>query len=118
MVTVCLNKVRFFAHHGLHDEEGSLGNEFEIDLAVKMDPAIPVIHHIQETINYVQLFEMVSAQMKRPRKLLETLVMEIVEEIHGRFPQSLEINITITKLIPPIHNFQGQVCVSYNKAFH
>jgi dihydroneopterin aldolase len=118
MLTVCLEGVRFFAHHGLHDEEGSLGNEFEVDLAVSSEPIIPVIHHIQETVNYAVLFEMVRAQMNRPRRLLETLAMEIVEEVHTKFPQTREINITITKLFPPIHNFEGKVCVKYNKSFH
>jgi dihydroneopterin aldolase len=117
MLTVSLRGVRFFAHHGLHDEEGSLGNEFEVDLAVSSQPAIPVIHHIQETVNYAVLFDMVKAQMGRPRRLLETLAMEIAEEVHGRFPQTREINISITKINPPIPNFQGQVCVMYNKSF-
>ena len=116
--TIELSRLRFFAGHGMYEEEMKVGNEFEVDLAVSSEPIIPVIHHIQETVNYAVLFEMVRAQMNRPRRLLETLAMEIVEEVHTKFPQTREINITITKLFPPIHNFEGKVCVKYNKSFH
>lgn len=58
MFTIHLNKLTFFAHHGLHDEEAITGTNFEIDLSIKFD--IPGnVTSIHQTINYTNVYEVV-----------------------------------------------------------
>ena len=53
--------------------------------------------------------------MGKPRDLLETLAMEIIETIHSQFPKLQKAEISITKMHPPIENLEGMVGVTYSK---
>ena len=115
--TIQLKGVNFFAFHGLHEEEGKTGNEYEVDLAVKYIAAVKKTTRIEETINYVRLFEIVKQEMEQPRNLLETIAMAITEKIQEQFSQVKEIEVRINKKNPPISNFSGSVAVIYTKRF-
>jgi dihydroneopterin aldolase len=115
LLTIELKQLHFFAFHGLYEEEKKTGNEFEVNLSVDYKPGTVVISEIADTINYAELFDLVKAEMQKPRDLLETLAMEIVELIHSLYPQITKAVITITKLHPPITAFTGSVGVKYKK---
>jgi dihydroneopterin aldolase len=51
--------------------------------------------------------------MKKPVHLIETLATEIASEIIAKFPIATEVNISISKLHPPIKNFEGSVGVTF-----
>ena len=51
MVTIKLKQLRFFAHHGLYEEERKVSNEFIVDLEVSFVSPVPVITKMNETIN-------------------------------------------------------------------
>jgi 7,8-dihydroneopterin aldolase/epimerase/oxygenase len=115
LLTIELKQLHFFAFHGLYEEEKKTGNEFEVNLSVDYKPDTVVISEIADTINYAELFDLVKAEMQKPRDLLETLAMEIVELIHSLYPQITKAVISITKLHPPIAAFTGSVGVKYKK---
>lgn len=118
LITIELKGVRFFAFHGLYEEEKQTGNEFEMDLQVSYSRgASGTITGLEETINYVALFELVRKEMKQPRELLETLVMEITERLHVLYPFVRKIEIRVCKLNPPISQFTGKVGVHYVKEY-
>ncbi len=116
MYKIHLNKLAFFAHHGLHDEEAITGTNFEIDLCVEFDPGEKIIS-IHQTINYVDVYEVIKKHMAHPIALLETLAENITVEIHSLDNRIRLINISIYKLHPPINNFTGNVGVTYAKVF-
>lgn len=113
--TIELKSVIFFAYHGLHDEERKTGNEYEVDLSVKYNGDGKKITKIEETINYVRLFEIVKQEMEQPRNLLETVAISITEKIQEQFSQAKEVEVRINKKNPPIINFSGSVAVIYSK---
>lgn len=115
LMTIELKKLQFFAFHGLYEEEKKTGNEFEVNLFVDYIPNTVIITDMSATINYAELFELVKTEMQKPRGLLETLAMEIVELIHSLYPQIVKAEISITKLHPPIATFTGSVGVQYSK---
>lgn len=117
LMTIELKALRFFAYHGLHTEEQKTGNEFEVNLVVSYYPVSGIITGIADTVNYVQLYELLKAEMQKPRDLLETFVMEVTEAIHLSFPQVKKIEMSATKLYPPIPQFSGTVGVTYQKKF-
>jgi 7,8-dihydroneopterin aldolase/epimerase/oxygenase len=116
-ITISLNKLRFFAYHGLFAEERKTGNEFEVNLAVSYIPDQKVITQLEHSINYVKLHELIKAEMKQHRDLLETFVMELAEKVHTEFPSVKKIDISIEKLHPPIVRFTGSVGVKYTKEY-
>lgn len=117
MFTIHLDKLEFFAHHGLHAEETIIGNSFVVSAAVSFDikEKVTSIHH---TINYVNVYAIIKKHMQQPVPLLETLAQNITEEISVLDKSIHRINISITKLNPPLNNFTGSLGVSYSKDFN
>lgn len=117
MVTINLKQLRFFAHHGLYEEERKVSNEFIVDLEVRYESPVTVITKMKETINYIKLYELVKKHMLLPTDLLETLATTITEDIHSSYSHVKRVSIAITKKYPPVINFSGNVAVSYEKEF-
>jgi dihydroneopterin aldolase len=117
MITINLKQLRFFAHHGLYEEERKVSNEFIVDLEVSLESTSDVITKMTETINYIKLYELVKKHMLQTTDLLETLATAITEDIHLSYAQVKKISISITKKYPPVINFSGNVAVSYVKEF-
>lgn len=117
IITIELTRLRFFAKHGLFAEEQKIGNEFEVDLFVSYDPGDILINELSETVNYASLFAILKDEMQKPRKLLETFAMEITDLFHITYPSIRKIEITLSKLNPPIAKFTGRVGVKYMKEF-
>lgn len=117
LITIELKQLRFLAYHGLYAEERKTGNEFEINLSVSYQPSSGTITGISDTVNYSELYTLLKAEMGKPRHLLETLVMELAEIIHGSFPLIKKIEISITKLHVPTAKFTGTAGVKYQKEY-
>jgi len=116
-ITIELKNLLFFAYHGLYAEEKKTGNQFEVILTVDFIPGTDIITDMTSTVNYEQLYALLKAEMLKPRDLLETLIMEVAEHIHLSFPQITKVEISITKLQPPIVGFTGTVGVKYCKVY-
>ncbi len=116
MFTIRLNKMTFFAYHGVHEEETVVGTDFEVSVAIAFNAPEKVIA-LTDTINYVAVYEIVKQYFKIPEKLLETVAQNITEEIYKIDHRITSINITIDKLNAPICNFTGNVGVNYLKSF-
>jgi dihydroneopterin aldolase len=117
LITIELTGLHFFANHGLFPEEQKIGNEFEVDLYVTYDPGAELIDELSETVNYASLFTFLEKEMKTPRRLLETFVMEVTDHLHTIYPVVRKIEISLSKLNPPIATFTGKVGVRYVKEF-
>ena len=117
MITIHLNNVKFFAYHGVHDEEKILGGEYLVDIDAIFEERVNVITDLNESINYSDLYDIASDHMKIATPLLETVAMNIGNSIHNRFSDMKKISVTIKKLHPPILHIQGSVGVSWNKEY-
>src|SRR6266446_6274441 len=117
MITVHLHNLHFNSFHGIHEEEKILGNEYLIDASVEFHEERAVITSIQDTINYEDIYNIMKERMSLPTHLLETIVMEIGNEIHIEFPQVRSINISLKKMYPPIEGIQGEAGVNWQRQF-
>ncbi len=108
-----LQKVKLFGYHGLHAGEEVTGGEFEVSLVTHYIPEQIPINKIEETLDYTALLALVREKMKKPVHLLETLATEISSEIIAKFSIVTEVDISISKLHPPIENFEGSVGVAF-----
>lgn len=113
MLAIHLQQLKFHSFHGLYEEENITGNEFEVNLTVKFHPHEIPCQSIEQTINYVSLYEMIKERMNKPTPLLETIATELVLQIFQKYIFSEEVSISIKKINPPIINFQGIVGVSF-----
>jgi 7,8-dihydroneopterin aldolase/epimerase/oxygenase len=116
MIKILLQQYRCKAFHGVFPEEQVTGGEFEVNLDVSFEEQ-GILEELKDSISYTHLLDLVKASMKVSKPLLETVCQEIAAEIKAAYPFVGEINITISKLAPPIANFQGRVGVSYQKKY-
>lgn len=99
---VALQEMRFFAYHGFYPQEQIIGNEFLLDIETEMDVTGKGDEDISLTVNYERLFEIASEEMRKPRKLLETVAYSILEKIRMEFLSVKSIRIALRKLNPPV----------------
>ena len=115
--TIELKNLRFFADHGLYEQELKTGNEFEVEVSIECKAPEEVVHSIDQTINYVDAYNIVRTVFGQRTKLLETAAMQMSNQLKNRFPEAEKIIVRITKLHPPITGFPGAVSVVYTKVF-
>ena len=114
MLSIHLNKLKFHSFHGMHEEEKILGNELELNITVLVNSDEKIVS-LKQTVNYVTLYEIIKQRMDKPTPLLETVAQDLAEMICSFDNRIKSVEINIKKLNPPIHNFHGQISVSYKK---
>ncbi len=100
----------------MFEEEAIVGTSFEVNLSIEFESE-EVIQSLKQTINYVEVYDIVKKHFERPRQLLEMLAQEITRDIKLADPRVTLVNIEIRKLNPPIANFTGSVGITYVKSF-
>jgi dihydroneopterin aldolase len=103
---VALQGARFFAFHGFYAEEQLTGSEFTVDVETELEVFNDGNDDISKTVNYEQLYNIVSIQMKNPRKLLESVAHAILEDVRREFISVKNIRVSIRKVNSP---FSGEV---------
>ena len=117
MLTIHLNDLHFFAHHGVYDGEPEAGGEFEVHLQVKYEEKKIRFDNLKNVLNYEELYHIVKKRMLMPSPLMEEVAESIIRKIRHEYSFVKEISISIFKLHPPIENFQGKVGVTLQKKF-
>lgn len=114
MFTINLHNIVFHAFHGLYEEERILGNEFIVNVSLDFDAKEP-INNLNQTIDYVAVYEIIKQHMLQPTPLLETLAQQITAAILAYDDRIGTVSISIEKKNPPISQLQGSVSVAYKK---
>lgn len=106
---ITLNDLRFYAYHGVLPQERVVGGDYSISLRVAADLSKAIEQDdVNVTLNYATLYEVVQHEMNIPSNLLEHLAGRIGRTILDVFPQIEVIDLSVTKLNPPIGaNCQG-----------
>lgn len=99
--TIAIEQARFFSPIGYYEEERLLGNEFFVDVKVVVEDASVYSDELEDTLNYEELYAVVSNVMNRERKLLESAAQEITETLRSKFTHLETISVKITKTNPP-----------------
>jgi dihydroneopterin aldolase len=107
MIIIAIQGAEFFAYHGFYPEEQKIGNKFIVDVEVSFKPIGSLKDDkIGNTVDYEQLYRIVTEQMKRTMKLIETVAQAIADKIKEQFPFVDHVKVTIKKMNPP---FNGKV---------
>lgn len=104
MAIIGLEQVRFYAYHGYYEEENLTGGEFELDVFVETPTTEAAeADDLGETVNYETIFFICQSEMKKPRKLIETVAQSILDRLANHFEEKLEgIKVKIKKIAPPM----------------
>jgi dihydroneopterin aldolase len=88
--TVSLEGMAFFARHGFYEEERTLGNRYEVDIAVETPLGNAATNdELAGTVNYEGLYRIVREEMETPSKLLEHVAGRILERTCREFSHHL-----------------------------
>ena len=100
--SVKLERLRFYAYHGVMEQERKVGNDFEVTIEVwyPFEKALES-DNLEDTLNYATLYAIVEREMAEPSKLLERVAGRIRVAIKNEIPQVIAGVISISKLHPP-----------------
>lgn len=100
---IALEGLEFHAFHGVYPHERESGNWFEVDIAVDTDFSNAAkSDDLSGTINYETLYGIVKAEMGKPSKLLETVAEKIVNDVLQQLKSVTSVELSISKINPPI----------------
>lgn len=112
---ISLSNVEFFGFHGIYEAEKKVGNHFKVTIHIDFTPSVPIIHELDQTIDYVSVYHLVEQIMQKPTPLLETLVGDIANQILLAHPIAEKVFVQITKQKLPIPHFVGDTSVSIER---
>ena len=100
---IYLDDMRFYAYHGVMEQERRVGGEYSVSLTVEADLADAVCtDDVADTINYAELYTLVKHEMTVPSKLLEHVAGRIGQRVIAEHERITALTVRVTKLNPPI----------------
>ncbi len=100
MLSISLHSISLHGPHGMYAEEADNGNDFEVDVTVRLPAQITDEWPL---IDYARINELVRQVVKGARvPLLEMLVRDVWTRIRSEWPQLTHIKVSIRKLRPAI----------------
>ena len=100
---IYLNEAHFHACHGVLPQEQAVGGEFVVSARCAIDVTQAMEHDMLEvTLDYGALYKIIRREMDVPSQLVEHVAGRIAKSIFESFPMVTAIDLSITKLNPPI----------------
>lgn len=113
-----LEGMEFKAYHGCLEQEKVRGNSFTVDFRGELDLyAAAESDNLNDTVNYADIYEIVSEEMSIPSELLENVAGRIVKAIEVRYPQLVAFSVRVSKKRPPVDGVAqwSRVTLLHNK---
>lgn len=100
---ILLENARFYAYHGVYEQEKCIGNWFEVSLKIKTDLSHAMqTDEIGKTISYAEVHDLIAEEMSIPSNLLEHLAGRIMQCLQTHFKTISFIELKVSKLHPPM----------------
>lgn len=107
-----VNSIKLYANHGCMEEEGLIGGEYIVDVHLWLDFSEAAENDkLIDTVDYVIVNKIVSAQMQERSKLIEHAGWRIHTALKQEFKQCEKIRVKVTKVAPPINGDVDNVAI-------
>jgi len=109
---IFLNGMKFHAYHGVYPKERAEGGSFEVDLELELETNIlkKTDDRLENTLDYSEIYQLVSKVMATPVNLLEEVALRIGRELKT-LSQVKYYRIRVSKLHPPIEGEIDRVSI-------
>lgn len=99
-----LKDLAFYAHHGVLEEEGKLGQRFKIDVSLHLIDGLKFAADKPEcTVNYVDVYDAVKESFEGKRyNLIESAAEAIAIVLLERFKKAVEVTVKVKKPSVPV----------------
>ncbi len=103
MAKIFIENMEFYAYHGCFEEEQVIGNSFLVNIKFETDTkAAEYSDHLEDTVNYQSVYQVIAKEMQQKSKLLEHLARRIIDAVKKAFPQILWVEVKVSKMNPPL----------------
>jgi dihydroneopterin aldolase len=118
--TIFVTGLVVHAHHGVGDDEGRIGQQFLIDLAIDMDLAkASVSDKLADTISYADVVEVAVRAFRAKRyRLVEAAAGAVADALFVAFPRIERLRVTVHKPHAPIAAVFADVGVTLIRTRH
>lgn len=102
--------MRFYGYHGVFAEENKLGQQFYVDLELRMDlEQASQTDDLSYTVNYAEIHAFTKSIVEGPPfKLIEALTGHIASSVLEAYTMVNEVTVRVTKPHPPFDiHFDG-----------
>lgn len=99
-----LKGLRFYAYHGVLEQERKVGGDYTVDLQLRLSEADAAVFgdDLDGTVNYAEVYDLVRHEMAVPSALLEHVAGRILAAIFDRFPKVAAATVNLRKVNPPM----------------
>ena len=98
-----LDNLRFYAYHGVMPQEKVVGNEYIVNVRLKVDVSKAMVSDdVADTVNYAEVYERIKAEMAIPSQLIEHVANRIIQRLFKYFPTIEQIALKLSKRNPPM----------------
>lgn len=95
--------MEFRAAHGCYDLEKRVGNRFLVSVEIEAESEVAAREDdVQKAVNYLNVYEVVAAQMRITSNILENVALRIGDAIRAEWPQVESVRVELSKLAPPL----------------
>ena len=103
MARISLKGMQFYAHHGCFEQERTIGTHFVVDLWYDMDTSrAEVSDDINDAVSYLDVYQLVKAEMAIPSRLLEHVAHRIGDALMTKYRVIERVGVTVNKMAPPL----------------
>ena len=101
---ILLEGLAFYAYHGVRSEEKTLGQRFELDLALELDlQRAGSLDDLSLTVDYGEVYRLVREQVESTsRDTLEAVAEQVAAALLQRFPSVEAVSVRVKKPSVPL----------------
>ena len=100
---IYINNAWFYSFHGCLHEESVIGAEYLVNVVVETNTDLAEKNdNLRSTIDYVDVYNVITTEMGKPSKLLESVMERMIVSIKGISANISVVDVSIKKLSPPI----------------
>jgi dihydroneopterin aldolase len=116
MGIIAIEGMKFYAYHGLLEEERIIGNEFIVDIIIETDfTKAAAKDEISDTIDYSFIYSLVEKEMQVKSKLIEHVGKRVLDSVLNNCTGVIQdMKVKITKIKPPVKGNLDKVSVTLN----
>lgn len=100
---IFIDGARFFAYHGVGEQERLVGNTYMVSLRMEVDlRQASLTDNLVDTVSYAEVHEAIRQEMAIPSNLLEHVAGRIAGRILRDFPRVKAVDLRLAKRNPPM----------------
>ena len=113
MGVITVSGIKLYAYHGCMQEEAKIGSDYEVDVVLEADFSDAAnTDDLAKTVDYVSVNKIVVEEMAIRSKLLEHVVLRIIQRLTQNYSEIVTMEVSVAKLTPPINGNVERVVVT------